>query len=406
MGIIEVHSVSKRYLIAQNPSLHLEEKPSFWQKIKRGNKKEFWALENIDFEIEAGDKLGIIGNNGAGKSTLLKILSKITSPTKGKIITRGSIASLLEVGTGFHPELTGRENIYLNGAILGMKKREIDSKFEEIVEFAGPQIKQFLDTPVKWYSSGMYVRLGFAISANLDPEIFIVDEVLAVGDADFQKKSLGKMKEVSKRDKTILFVSHNATAVANLCNKALHLEKGKIKSFGSCGEVLTKFIAEQQKNILVKSFDNPESAPGNDYIRLKYIELKPIWLENQNYLDIRNEFHLHFEFWNFIPDAQLNLSLHLHASTGECIFNVGSEAAVCQTGTIMGRLIIPGYFLNDGSYYISCMVVKDQHLVLNNFEDILNFEIADFRENTTWYGKWPGYVRPQFKFSLEQVNPS
>jgi len=405
MDVVNAQSVSKKYLISENQGpIRLADGFSNWLKSKK--KQEFWALRNVNFSIQEGDKLGIIGNNGAGKSTLLKILSKITKPSTGSIVTKGKVASLLEVGTGFHPELTGRENIYLNGAILGMSRKEIQSKFDEIVDFAGPQLQQFLDTPVKRYSSGMYVRLGFAISAHLEPDILVVDEVLAVGDADFQKKSLGKMKEVSSKDKTILFVSHNMTAVSNLCNKTLHMEKGQVKAFGATGEVLSRYLSEQQKNVLVREYTDPNLAPGNDLVRLKFVELKPEWLENQEYMDVRNSMNLHLEFWNFSSNAALNLSLHVFSSTGECIFNVGSEMNVCHEGSIMGRLHIPGHFLNDGAYTISCMVVKDKNMVLHNFEDLLNFEIADHREDTTWYGKWPGYVRPQFKFSLEQVNPS
>ena len=401
MKIVEVESVGKTYKLSSQDS------PSIRNGIKSffssNSTKEFNALHDVSFSIERGDKLGIIGNNGAGKSTLLKILSRITQPTTGRITVKGKVASLLEVGTGFHPELSGRENIFLNGAILGMNKVEIKSQFDEIVDFAGPQIAQFLDTPVKRYSSGMYVRLGFAISAHLNPEILIVDEVLAVGDADFQKKSLGKMKEVAAQDKTILFVSHNLTAVQNLCNKTLHLEKGTIKQFGETGSILNAYMSESQSKKLSHTFSDPDSAPGNEFIKLKNAEIEPHLDSQINYWTVNNAFTIKFEFWSFLKEANLNISLHVFASTGECIFNIGSKIDVFQEGIITSNIEVPGNFLNDGNYYISIMVVQDGSKVLYNFEELFEFEIADQRENTTWYGKWPGYVRPNFPIQIKQL---
>jgi lipopolysaccharide transport system ATP-binding protein len=220
--------------------------------VDHGNREgeELWALRDVNFTVEQGEVLGIIGRNGAGKSTLLKILSRVTAPTSGKIKVKGRIASLLEVGTGFHPDLTGRENIYLNGAILGMNRREIERKFDEIVAFA--EIEKFIDTPVKRYSSGMYVRLAFAVAAHLEPEILVVDEVLAVGDADFQKKCLGKMGDVAKEGRTVLFVSHNMTAVEHLCERGLLLKEGKITENSNIGEVIRDYLS----NIQVKKAHN------------------------------------------------------------------------------------------------------------------------------------------------------
>lgn len=402
MNIIDVESVSKKYNLAKQSEAK-SIRNGFSDFFKSSPKEEFWAVDNISFSLQKGDKLGIIGNNGAGKSTLLKILSRITKPTHGHINVRGKVASLLEVGTGFHPELTGRENIYLNGAILGMSKAEITSQFDQIVDFAGNQISQFLDTPVKRYSSGMYVRLGFAISAHLNPEILIVDEVLAVGDADFQKKSLGKMKEVAANDRTILFVSHNLTAVSNLCNKTLHLEKGKVKQFGETGEVINNYMANMQKNVYEHNYLNFDQAPGNQFVRLKSCALTPKLFENQAFMDVRNSISLEIEFWNIVANQNLNISLHVYASTGECIFNISTPAINCDLGVIKASTEIPSNFMNDGSYIISFMIVKDKSIVLHNFEEIFNFEIADYRVDTSWYGKWPGYVRPNFDFSITQI---
>ena len=401
-SIVSVSSISKKYKL---PLSKKEASNSFLNNFFSKRKyEEYWAVNDVTFSLNKGDKLGIIGNNGAGKSTLLKILSKITKPTTGKVNIQGKVASLLEVGTGFHPELSGRDNIYLNGAILGMSKKQITQQFDEIVEFAGDQIIKFLDTPVKRYSSGMYVRLGFAISAHLDPDILIVDEVLAVGDADFQKKSLGKMKEVASKEKTILFVSHNLTAVANLCNKILHLEKGYVKQFGETGEVLNNYLSAMQNNLVLQDFDDVNVAPGNDLVRLKYAKLTPSLIGAQLIADVRSSLKIDIEFWNLLDNQNLNISLHIYASTGECIFNVGTEPKMLNKGVVQASLLIPGYFLNDGNYIVSFMIVKDKSIVLFNFEEVFNFEIADFREETTWYGKWPGYVRPQFDFPIQQVS--
>ncbi len=235
--------------------------------------EEFWALKNVSFEIKQGDRVGIIGRNGAGKSTLLKILSRITEPTTGRIEITGRVASLLEVGTGFHPELTGRENIFLNGAILGMSQAEIKKKFDEIVAFA--EVEQFLDTPVKRYSSGMYVRLAFAVAAHLESEILLVDEVLAVGDAAFQKKCLGKMQDVSTQsDRTILFVSHNMTAIQSLCTKGILLTKGGIQKMGEIGTVVNEYFSNFYHCQLLNEWDL-DTAPGNDAIRVKKVHILP-----------------------------------------------------------------------------------------------------------------------------------
>lgn len=240
------------------------------EAVGKGKKQDFWALRDINLEIKRGEVVGVIGANGAGKSTLLKILTGITPPTEGEIVMRGNVASLLEVGTGFHPELTGRENIYLNGAILGMRKKEISEKFNEIVTFAG--IENFLDTPVKYYSSGMYVRLAFSVAAHMEPDILLVDEVLAVGDAEFQKKCLGKMEEVTKQGgRTILFVSHNLSAVQQLCGKSLLLAKGRVVAFGETGEIIKQYL----KNAASGSYEQQEwrGEAGNHLVRMMHASI-------------------------------------------------------------------------------------------------------------------------------------
>ena len=296
MPIIEVENLSKKYIIShqrQEPYTTLRDVMARKVKAAGGkllhpftlhpspftgsSREEFWALKEVSFRIKQGERVGIIGRNGAGKSTLLKILSRITEPTGGKIGINGRVASLLEVGTGFHPELTGRENIYLNGAILGMSRMEIRQKFDEIVAFA--EVEKFLDTPVKHFSSGMYVRLAFAVAAHLQPEILLIDEVLAVGDTSFQKKCLGKMEDVSKSEgRTILFVSHNLTAVQNFCDKTIYLDKGLIKQIGQTHTVVdhylndcrsvatTEWIGEHKENEFIKvvSVLIENESPGKD----------------------------------------------------------------------------------------------------------------------------------------------
>ncbi|MCF7834038.1 MAG: ABC transporter ATP-binding protein [Candidatus Pacebacteria bacterium] len=278
--MIEVKNISKKYNINhqkggyvalrdvltnifKNPFNFLKSKTK--EIIGLDRKEEFWALKDLNFEIKKGEMVGIIGRNGAGKSTLLKILSQITPPTTGEIKIKGRVGSLLEVGTGFHPELSGRENIFLNGAILGMKKKEIEEKFDDIVEFAG--IEKFIDTPVKYYSSGMYVRLAFSVAAHMEPDILIVDEVLAVGDAEFQKKCLGKMEDITKnKERTILFVSHNMGAVKQLCNKTILVQDGKIIDFGETEKIIEKYLSISKENSSEK-WENKGDEFNNDYFK-------------------------------------------------------------------------------------------------------------------------------------------
>ena len=412
MKVIVAENISKKYIIDHQKAARkgYTFRDSFSEKLKhffgQGDqdeieKEDFWALRDVSFAINQGDRVGIIGHNGAGKSTLLKILSKITEPTQGEITLKGRVASLLEVGTGFHPELTGRENIFLNGAILGMKRHEIKQAFDAIVDFAG--VDQFLDTPVKRYSSGMYVRLGFAIAAHLNPEILIVDEVLAVGDAEFQKKCLGKMRDVSESGRTLLFVSHNLTAVQALCNKTYYFEHGRLKMQGDTKQVITNYLSHIATTKLERTWSTPQEAPGNDEVKIKSLRLEPDYQDKLQHIDVRTPMRLQIEFWNKLDEAELNISVHLNAYTGECIFNVGTQAQVFNKGVVAAELAIPGNFLNDGTYVISVMIVKDTSTVLYQMPEALSFEVEDYREsNLTWYGKWPGYVRPQLDFQISQ----
>ncbi len=252
--ILEIQNIGKKYKLRGQETPYLTIRDAILGKNKKQKADEFWALQNISFDVSPGESIGVIGKNGAGKSTLLKILSKITPPTQGKIISRGRIASLLEVGTGFHSELTGMENIFLNGSILGLRKAEIKQKLDEIIDFSG--VEKFIETPLKHYSSGMQLRLAFAVAAHLEPEILIIDEVLAVGDAEFQKKSLGKMEEVTKQGRTVIFVSHNMGAVQNLCQKAVLLSSGKLVNIGDTNKIINQYIENQADYIQNESIQN------------------------------------------------------------------------------------------------------------------------------------------------------
>lgn len=412
--VIKAENVSKLYRLGQVGTGTLSHDLKRWWAMVRGKEDPYqkigmendrtqkgtsdyaWALRDISFEIQQGDTLGIIGKNGAGKSTLLKILSRVTTPTQGEIKIKGRIASLLEVGTGFHPELTGKENIYMNGAILGMTRKEIDRKFDEIVDFAGVQL--YINTPVKRYSSGMYVRLAFAVAAHLEPEILIVDEVLAVGDADFQKKCLGKMGDVASHGRTIIFVSHNMQAVQSLCKSAIYLKAGRIADIGRTDKVINNYLSREIKNFLRKAWAE-EEAPGNDTVRLLEAEVIP-HLENEaDSIMVSTSIDISFSF-RLYKQHNVNLSLLLYTASGVCIFNVATASKPLEPGIHTSRLKIPARLLNDDIYTITLLFVKDTSAHLFAIEDLLTFEVVDEVRDVNWYGKWLGAVRPNLEFSL------
>jgi len=370
-------------------------------RAHRGESEYVWALKDINFKVEQGDVLGIIGKNGAGKSTLLKILSKVTAPTTGTIKARGRIASLLEVGTGFHPEMTGRENIYLNGAILGMTKAEITRKLDEIVDFSG--VERYIDTPVKRYSSGMMVRLGFAVAAHLDPEILVVDEVLAVGDAEFQKKAIGKMQDISKggQGRTVLFVSHNMTAVKSLCKTGIVMQNGMVSNTGNIDEIVAKYMRGDSSIDNYKSFIKPITGDGfrlnSIGIRKKegmYSELMRI---DQD-LELIMNFDLDKRFENFF------IEFHFKNEHGQGVFAVNSKKDICfeKTGNQNLVIEIQSSFFNWGIFYVSIFVVKDKKEWVIYEPDIITFQLSNKElEIGEWMGKSPGDVTPRFKWKLD-----
>ncbi len=415
--VIKVENISKQYRLGNvGTGTLVHDLNQWWHRVRgKGNpydkigetndrtivgKSDYvWALKNINFEIKQGEVIGIIGRNGAGKSTLLKILSKTTTPTTGSIKIKGKIASLLEVGTGFHPELSGRDNIFLNGAILGMTKSEIKSKFNEIVEFAG--VERYIDTPVKRYSSGMYVRLAFAVAAHLDPEILIVDEVLAVGDAEFQKKALGKMKDISKAGgRTVIFVSHNMVAIKNLCSSIIYMNNGNINQIGTTDEVINNYLSQSNWETNMRQFyENIEEAPGNQKVKMRRIEICPLLNKGESTITINTSINIEFDFWNINATGLINLSMALFSILDECVFATISNITPGVLGENNAVCTIPQNLLNDGQYYISMLVVEDGEPVYN-FENIVKFEVSENRQATAWHGKWPGIVRPKLDFKL------
>jgi lipopolysaccharide transport system ATP-binding protein len=367
-------------------------------RTAKGDSDYVWALKDVNFEVKKGEVLGIIGRNGAGKSTLLKLLSKVTQPSTGRIKVNGRIASLLEVGTGFHPEMTGRENIFLNGAIMGMTKREIKAKFDEIVDFAG--VERYIDTPVKRYSSGMYVRLAFAVAAHLEPEILIVDEVLAVGDAEFQKKCLGKMKDVSVNDgRTVLFVSHNIEAIQNLCTSGLLLQNGLLIAKDGIDSIIDRYIDKFLIHKTLKVW-NKQDAPGNEYARLLKARVLNLASGSEVEFDMMSGIKIELEIENLNKESQqLDITLHLEDERGILVTVISTFFSMLPTdyeqGTWRVSTQFPGDVLNEGIYTITrLLLVKNRGQVITEWKDILTFEILPQRTGVIgWQGQKEGVVK-------------
>jgi lipopolysaccharide transport system ATP-binding protein len=373
-----------------------------FQSAHRDSASGIWALQDVSFEVRAGEVVGFVGKNGAGKSTLLKILSRISLPTKGSIKGNGRIASLLEVGTGFHGDLTGRENIFLNGQILGLNAQQVKERFDAIVDFSGVP-GDFLDTPVKRYSSGMYVRLAFAVAAHLDPDILIVDEVLAVGDTEFQKKCLAKMNSIARDEgKTILFVSHNLQTIRNLCNKAFCFHKGRLVDEGDPDEVITHYLKREQVQFLRQSYPSPDQAPGNQFFRIASVSVEPVYPEGKEIIDTTTPLHIHFGAW-YLPDSvgSIHACMQLFTLDGVCVFELLSNPCDAAASAIEGQCCIPGYFLNDGAYYLTMHLYTNQQLAYS-FEACVSFDVSDNGAAPEWYGKWMGQIHPDFSFTIQE----
>ncbi|HET7537863.1 MAG TPA: polysaccharide ABC transporter ATP-binding protein [Candidatus Didemnitutus sp.] len=361
-----------------------------------------WALRDVSFEVKEGDVVGLIGRNGAGKSTLLKILSQIVEPTRGQIDIYGRVASLLEAGTGFHAELTGRENVYLNGTILGMTKREIDRKFDGIVDFSG--VERFIDTAVKHYSSGMQVRLAFAVAAHLEPEILVIDEVLAVGDAAFQKKCLGKMQDVASSGRTILFVSHNMIAVRSLCRRGIVLGQGRVEFDGDAAGAVDHYLGDFRREETPQSWERPDDAPGNETLRLRRVAIAGEPARQDGVIAMSDVVRVETEYWIRQPGKLLHVTYHLINHQGVPVLTTGSRAQVHATGRYFTAFRIPGGLLNSGGYSLKILVVENENRVVFQQEDIATFTITDLAERQhAYWGREHGVVQPALTWESHQL---
>lgn len=412
---IQVEGIGKRYRLGQAerystirdkvrlalgaPGRKLKELLSS-ERAPQPEPAAIWALDNVSFNIQPGEVVGIIGRNGSGKSTLLKILSRITTPTVGKATIHGRVSSLLEVGTGFHPELSGRENIVLNGAILGMKRAEVARKFDEIVAFA--ELEKFIDTPVKRYSSGMYLRLAFAVAAHLDPEILLVDEVLAVGDARFQKKCVETMERVGKQGRTVLFVSHQMQAITRLCPRAILLDEGKLMRQGPSSAVVGDYLRSGLGTTASREWSDLSTAPGNDLVRLVAVRVRRPDGTIGDVIDIRQPVTLEVEYYVHRIGTQLAPNLHIYNDEGVCVFITTTPPA--QQPSRIGRhtstTTIPGNFLSEGTLIINAAISTLSPVIVHVHErDAVAFEVIDSLDGDSargpdFGGRIPGVVRP------------
>lgn len=373
--------------------------------------EELWALKDVSFEIRRGEVVGIIGRNGAGKSTLLKILSRITEPSVGRVTIKGRVASLLEVGTGFHPELTGRENIYLNGAVLGMKKAEIDHKFDDIVSFA--EVEKFIDTPMKRYSSGMSVRLAFAVSAHLDPTILLVDEVLAVGDMEFQKKCLGTMDTVAKSGRTVLFVSHNMGAIQSLCTRSLLLAHGNMVLDDVARKVVLAYLKADSYSEGEKLWPAINKAPGDNYVRVNAVRVVDREGKTRTNFDVRDHITVEIKYWVLKKMNSLNTSLRFSNHRGEIIFHSRNDSMNSADGErerlpgyYVSRCYIPPDLMNEARVFVQAAVTDeiDVHFLQG---DIVSFTVNDRMDpegvRGNYIHEWPtAAVRPWLEWTVEK----
>ncbi|HPG00731.1 MAG TPA: ABC transporter ATP-binding protein [Kiritimatiellia bacterium] len=423
--VISVEGLGKRYRIgvaqkrAQNLREALKRLPlapfRYLQTRLRGPSEAeiLWALKDVSFEVKRGEVLGVIGRNGAGKSTLLKILSRITDPTEGRALIHGRVNSLLEVGTGFHGELSGRENIFMNAAMHGMKRREIVAKMDEIIAFA--EVEKFIDTPVKFYSSGMYVRLAFAVAAHLEPDILIVDEVLAVGDAEFQKKCMGKMGDVAKHGRTVLFVSHNMLAVNEMCSRCLLFGHGRLTMDAEPSAVVAKYLAGERKFDGVTQWQTPEEAPGNHQVRLKAVRILSDGIATGTPC-VDREIDVEIDYWNLENGGRRLVSIWLINAMGQAIFTSGNTKAASlepdpwverpyPKGLFRTRCRIPAFLFNPGQHsidlYLNGRGAKD---IIILEKSVVSFQVEESeRMRTEYFGEWIGAVRPLLKWETEQI---
>ena len=420
---IEVEGVGKQYMLGQQRAAYDTLRDDLVRVARRlagrGTNerapRHVWALDGVGFSVEEGEVVGLIGHNGAGKTTLLRVLSRITDPTRGEIRLRGRVGSLLEVGTGFHPELTGRENVYLNGAILGMRRREIAQKFDEIVEFAG--VEPFIDTPVKRYSSGMHVRLAFSVAAHLEPEILLVDEVLAVGDAEFQRRCLGKLETIGGSGRTVIFVSHSMPAIARLCDRAILLDRGRLVDDGDSRTVVTRYLQGSAGSGAVREWREIDQAPGNDFVRLRCVRIVDAAGNPAESVDVRRAVGIEISFDVIGEGPPLRPQIMLTNEQGIHAFNAIDTREIWRAAPDRGRHVatawIPGNLLNEGlttiTVFLSTLTSGKtiQHVIER---DVVSFHVTDPVEGDSakgdYAGQWWGGVRPLLEWTSQQAVPS
>jgi lipopolysaccharide transport system ATP-binding protein len=415
---IVAEGLSKRYRIGELQAGYGTLRESIARGAKRlagrehhHHRQEIWAIEDVSFEVEEGEVLGVIGSNGAGKSTLLRVLTRITSPTAGRAEIRGRVGSLLEVGTGFHPELTGRENIYLNGSILGMKRREIRGRLDEIVEFSG--IEKFLDTPVKRYSSGMYVRLAFSVAAHLEPQILLVDEVLAVGDAEFQRRCLGRMEDFSQSGRTVLFVSHNMQAITQLCDRAILLKEGSVQLDGPSSQVVARYLQDHAGTGSERRWPDLADAPGNDVVRIRSVRVVNDDGELSEFIDVRRQMGVELAFTVLREGPAIVPKIKLIDEQGQVSFNAIDTSerwhAPSPPGDYAVTAWIPGNFLNEGLVLVDVGVVELGTVRFRHHagvKEAVSFHVQDPCEGDSargdFLGQWKGAVRPMLEWTCQR----
>jgi lipopolysaccharide transport system ATP-binding protein len=408
---IEAENLAKRYLLGAEPELAYKTLRDtvaglFKPRTRQAPREALWALQDVSLAIREGEVVGIIGRNGAGKSTLLKILSRITEPTSGRARLVGRVGSLLEVGTGFHPELTGRENVFLNGTILGMRRAEIARKLDEILAFA--EIERFADTPVKRYSSGMYVRLAFAVAAHLDIDVVLVDEVLAVGDASFQRKCLAKMEDVSRAGRTVVFVSHNMPAVTRLCPRTILLEQGRVLHDGPSHEVVSAYLRSGLGTTAAREWTRPEDAPGSEIVRLRAVRVRNDAGEVSAAIDIRRPVGIEMEFEVLQEGHILVPNLHFLNEEGVYAFIAAEVDSAWRgrprpAGRYLAKAWIPGNLLAEGTLIVGAAISTLDPVRIHFFErDAVAFHVVDTTEGDSargdYGGTFPGVVRPMLRW--------
>lgn len=378
---------------------------------RQNGKQTFWALRDVNLNLQHGELVGIIGHNGAGKSTLLKILSRVTKPTTGRVALFGRVGSLLEVGTGFHPDLTGRENVFLSGAILGMRRAEIDRKFDEIVAFS--ELEEFIETPVKWYSTGMYVRLAFSVAAHLDPEILMMDEVLAVGDAAFQQKCLDKMHDIRQQGRTILFVSHDMGAITRLCKRVVLLEQGRVVEDGEPQSVVNRYLSSSWNTGAIREWPT-ESAPGNDVVRLRCVRVRDEDGSTISAISIHKTFGIDISYDVTVDSHMLVPVVELCNEQGVEIFSShdtssGSRSRSLKFGHYRSTVWIPGNLLAEGGLiaHVSIMSHRPATILHAHERNAVAFQLIDDRPAESargdYVGPMPGVVRPLLRWTIERA---